>query len=99
MRRRQADILEGFNPADAMLRCRARVLAGHDIALEIDGEIARSVHPAFLSKRGGRARLRNGAEEFVDLGPHRGDRHGLPTHHLPEYCFAVGAMLLVRGRR
>jgi hypothetical protein len=32
-----------------MFGCRARVLAGHDIALEIDGEIARSVHPAFLS--------------------------------------------------
>ena len=37
MRRRQADILEGFNPADTMLGCSARVLAGHDIAGLADG--------------------------------------------------------------
>ena len=48
-------------------RCGAHVLAGDDIAFEIDSQVLATVHAALLPKRRGWALVADGIDEVLNL--------------------------------
>src|SRR5438128_2596663 len=80
----EPDILEGFDRANAVPGCSAGVLAGQHITPEIDGDVVRPVHAAFLTKRRGGPSLRDRAEEAFDLRTNCHHGHALAADGFPE---------------
>lgn len=65
----ERDGIEVSDMADLMRALGTGVLAGHDIAAQIDGDGVFAIHPTFLTQRLDRPAAYNGFVKFVDALP------------------------------